>query len=139
MDVPLAVVADYANVTKEGKLNVMGFFASLNAKAFPHVHPQMHLVWQAEAGPAEWGMKKDIEVKLLDENAKQLLSVRGNLEVPARGEAGRPVTINSIMVFNNIKFESAGDYVFAILVGGETKKNVPFRVKLSTTPESKGD
>jgi hypothetical protein len=32
------------------------------------------------------------------------------------------------MGFNNVKFDAEGDYEFAILIGGETKKNVSFRV-----------
>lgn len=131
MEVKLAVLADYANVTKEGKLNVMGLFTNINARVLPWVHPQMLLVWEAEAGPAEWETRKDVEIKLLDEAANQMLSIRGNLEVP-RGEPGRPVRINSIMSFNNVKFDSEGDYVFSILIGGETKENVSFRV--SHTP-----
>ena len=131
MEVSLAVLADYANVTKEGKLNVMGLFTHINARVLPYVHPQMLLVWEAEAGPAEWETRKDVEIKLLDEAANQILSVRGNLEVP-RGEPGRPVRINSLMGFNNVKFDAEGDYEFAILIGGETKKNVSFRV--SYTP-----
>jgi hypothetical protein len=127
MEVSLAVLADYANVTKEGKLNVMGLFTHINARVIPYIHPQMLLVWEAEAGPAEWGTRKDVEIKLLDEAANQILSVRGNLEVP-RGEPGRPVRINSLMGFNNVKFDAEGDYEFAILIGGETKKNVSFRV-----------
>jgi hypothetical protein len=127
MEVTLAVLADYANVTKEGKLNVMGLFTHINARVIPYIHPQMLLVWEAEAGPAEWGTRKDVEIKLLDEAANQILSVRGNLEVP-RGEPGRPVRINSLMGFNKVKFDAEGDYEFAILIGGETKKNVSFRV-----------
>jgi hypothetical protein len=131
MEVTLAVLADYANVTKEGKLNVMGLFTHINARALPYLHPQMLLVWEAEAGPAEWETRKDVEIKLLDEAANQILSVRGNLEVPG-GEPGKPVRINSLMGFNNVKFDAEGDYVFSILIGGETKKNVSFRV--SYTP-----
>jgi hypothetical protein len=131
MEVTLAVLADYANVTKDGKLNVMGIFAHINARVLPYVHPQMLLVWEAEAGPAEWGTRKDVEVKLLDEAANQILSVRGNPEVP-RGKPGRPVRINSVMAFNNVKFDAEGDYVFSVLIGGEVKKNVSFR--LSRTP-----
>ena len=127
MEVTLAVLADYANVTKEGKLNVMGLFTHINARVLPYVHPQMLLVWEAEAGPAEWGTRKDVEIKLLDEGANQILSLRGNLEVPP-GQPGRPVQINSVMAFNNVKFDAEGDYVFSILIGGETKKNVSFRV-----------
>jgi hypothetical protein len=131
MEVTLAVLADYANMTKEGKLNVMGLFTHINARVLPWVHPQMLLVWEAEAGPAEWETRKDVEIKLLDEAANQILSIQGNLEVP-RGEPGRPVRMNSIMSFNNVKFDAEGDYVFSILIGGETKKNVSFRV--SHTP-----
>lgn len=131
MKVTLAVLADYANVTREGKLNVMGLFTHVNARVLPYIHPQMLLVWEAEAGPAEWETRKDVEIKLLDEAASQMLSVRGNLEVP-RGEPGRPVRINSVMTFNNVKFDAEGDYVFSILIGGETKKNVSFR--LNYTP-----
>lgn len=131
MEVTLAVLADYANVTKEGKLNVMGLFTHINARVLPYLHPQMILVWEAEAGPAEWETRKDVEIKLLDEAANQILSVRGPLEVP-RGELGRPVRINSLMSFNNVKFDAEGDYVFSILIGGETKRDVSFRV--SYTP-----
>lgn len=131
MEVTLAVLADYANVTQEGKLNVMGLFTHINARVIPYIHPQMLLVWEAEAGPAEWGTRKDVEIKLLDEAANQILSVRGNLEVP-RGEPSRPVRINSLMGFNNVKFDAEGDYEFAILIGGETKKNVSFRVSYIT-------
>ena len=127
MDVTLALLADYANVTREGKLNVMGLFTIINAPALPWVHPQMQLVLELEASPAEWDMQKDIEIKLLDADANPMLAVRGGVKVP-RGEAGRRVRINSIMTFGNVKFNAEGDYIFAILIGGETKKEIPLRV-----------
>jgi hypothetical protein len=127
MEVTLALLADYANVTKEGKLNVMGIFTTINAPVLPCVHPQMQLVLELEAGAAERDMQKDIEVKLLDADANQIFSVKGNIKVP-RGEAGRRAHIHSIMGFGNMKFNAEGDYVFAILIGGETKKEIPLRV-----------
>lgn len=123
----LALLADYANVTREGKLNVMGLFTIINAPRLPWVHPQMQVVLQLEAGAAEWETQKDIQVKLLDADANSLLDVRGSVKIP-RGEAGRRVHVNSIMTFANVKFQTEGDYVFAILIGGETKKELPLRV-----------
>jgi len=35
----LLLVADYANVTDNGKLNVMGIFQRLHAREFPARHP----------------------------------------------------------------------------------------------------
>jgi len=127
MEVGLALLADYANVTREGKLNVMGLFTIINAPRLPWVHPQMQVVLQLEAGAAEWETQKDIQVKLLDADANSLLDVRGSVKIP-RGEAGRRVHVNSIMTFANVKFQTEGDYVFAILIGGETKKELPLRV-----------
>ena len=138
MDVALALLADYANVTREGKLNVMGLFTIINAPRLPWVHPQMQLVLQFEAGPAEWDTQKEIQVKLLDADANPVLDVHGSVKVP-RGEAGRRVHINSIMTFTNAKFSAEGDYVFAVLIGGETKKEIPLRVMYApkTPPDVK--
>ena len=49
MRVPLAVLADYANVTTDGKLNIMGIFNRIFASALPVVHPQMRLVMRFQA------------------------------------------------------------------------------------------
>ena len=136
MDVTLALLADYANVTREGKLNVMGLFTIINAPALPWIHPQMQLILELEASPAEWDSQKDIQIKLLDADGNQVLSVQGNVKVP-RGEAGRRVRINSIMTFGNVKFNAEGDYTFAILVGGETKKEISLRVNYVTPPAMK--
>ena len=138
MDVALALLADYANVTREGKLNVMGLFTIIKAPTLPWIHPQMQLVLQFEAGAAEWETQKDIQVKLLDADANSLLDLRGSVKVP-RGEAGRRVHVNSIMTFANAKFQAEGDYVFAVLIGGETKKEIPLRVVHSprTPPDVK--
>jgi len=133
MDVTLALLADYANVTREGKLNVMGLFTIINAAALPWVHPQMQLVLELEAGPAEWDTQKNIEIKLMDQDANTVLAIGGSVKVP-RGEPGRRVHVNSIMTFGNVKFDAEGDYIFSILIGGETKKETPLRVNFVPRP-----
>jgi len=127
MEVGLALLADYANVTREGKLNVMGLFTIINAPALPWVHPQMQLVLQLEAGAAEWDTQKDIRVKLLDADANPIIDVGRSVKVP-RGDPGRRVHMNLIMTFANVRLKAEGDYVFAVLIGGETKKEIPLRV-----------
>jgi len=127
MEVKLALLADYANVTKEGKLNVMGVFTHINAPVFPWVHPQMQLVLQLEAGPAEWETDKQLEIKLLDQDGIQILSIGGGLKVP-KGQSGRRVQMQSIMSLVNVPFNTEGDYCFYVLIGGETKKEAPLQV-----------
>ena len=87
----------------------------------------MQLVLELEAGPAEWDMQKQVEVKLLDADGNARFAITGNVKIP-RGEAGRRVRLNSTMTIGNLRFDAEGDYVFTILVGGETKKEIPLRL-----------
>src|SRR6266516_902993 len=53
MEVKLALLADGANVSREGKLNLLGIFDTLFARSFPTTHPQMQLVIRFEAAAHE--------------------------------------------------------------------------------------
>ncbi len=126
MRVPLAVLADYANVTIDGKLNIMGIFDVIIAHTLPTVHPQMQLVTRFEVEPAERGKTKQIEIKLLDADGKALLAREVSLELPEDIPLG--TSIPRIAVLNMIQFEKYGDYAFHVLVNDETKATIPFRV-----------
>jgi hypothetical protein len=128
MDVALALLADYANVSQEGKLNVMGVFDRIWSKSFPVVHTEMCLVFRLEAGPAERGTDKVVEVKLLDADGKVLQHLKGQFTVPAE-TAGPIIHIPQILRFMAVRFEKPGDYAFHILVGGDEKRRVPFFVE----------
>ena len=134
MEVTLALLADYVNITKEGKLNVMGLFTEILTPSIPVILPQMQLVLKMDAPPGEWETQKKIEIKLMDEDANMILAITGDMNIP-KGKSGRPVQVNSVFNFNNIQFAKEGDYQFAILVGGETKKEIPVRV--TYTPPNK--
>ena len=124
MDVRVALVADAANISREGKLNVLGVFDRISASAFPAVHGAMALIVQFECGPAEWETTKKVEVKLLDEDAHLIFGLASDLDVP-RGETGRPVQIANVINLNGVRFEKPGQYRFDVLVNGETKAQVP--------------
>jgi len=43
MHVTFALFADAANLSQEGKLNILGVFDALQVGALPAVHPRAHL------------------------------------------------------------------------------------------------
>ena len=49
MEVKVALLADGANVSREGKLNLLGIFDTLFARSFPTTHPR-ELVAVVEGG-----------------------------------------------------------------------------------------
>ena len=82
MDVTLSVLADYATVSQDGKLSVMGIFQEVNPPNLPFALPQMYLVVSYSAGPAEFDTVKDIKIALLDNDGKEMLALEG--QVPVR-------------------------------------------------------
>ncbi len=127
MDVTLAVLADYANVSEDRKLNIMGIFQEVNPPVLPFALPQMYLVVSFVAGPAEFETVKDIKVALLDNDGNEMLALEGQVRVP-RPQPGRRAYMNQLIGLAGVTFERPGDYGFAILVGGETKETVLLHV-----------
>ena len=128
MDVTFAVIADAANLSHDGKLNLLGIFTVIRAPQFPAVHPQMFLVVTFEANAAETGQRRMVDVRLVDPDGKQLGEAAGQLIVPS-GEAGYPVQLNHILPLSGVRFERPGDYAFHISVNGETSARLPLLVR----------
>jgi hypothetical protein len=133
MDVTLAVLADYANVSQDGKLNIMGIFQEVNPPALPFQLPQMFLVVSFEAGPAEFGSLKDVRIALLDSDGDEMLALEGQAEVPRPPRPGRRTYINQVLGLNGVAFPRPGDYEFSILIAGETRGTAALHVNEPTT------
>lgn len=128
MDVTLAVLADYANVSQDGKLNVLGVFQEINPVGFPAGLPQMFLVVSFEAGAAEFGTQKTIRIALLETDGTEVMAMEGPIVVQHPPRPGSRAFINQILGLQGLTFQKSGDYAFHILVNGEEKRAVPLRV-----------
>lgn len=121
MEVKLAVLADYANVSQDGKLNIMGIFQEVNPPELPFALPQMYLVVSFEAGAAEFDSLKHIRFALLDSDGNEMLALEGQVQVPRPDRPGSRAFINQVVGMNGVVFERPGDYGFAILVNEDTR------------------
>lgn len=137
MDVTLAVVADYANVSQDGKLNILGVFQEVNPLAFPTAIPQMFLIVSFEASPAEFETEKNIRIALLEADGTEVMAMEGPIVVQRPVRSGSRAFINQIVGLQGLAFQNPGDYAFHILVNGEEKRAVPLRVN-DVPDESKG-
>lgn len=127
MQAKLAVLADYANVTGDGKLNILGIFDRINLMQIPAVHPQMHLVLRLEAHPAEQNRAHDVEIRLQDPEGIVIFEVKG--EIIPRGETNVAVSSNQILTLNNLQLEKVGDYKFIVLINDDVKTEIPLAVE----------
>jgi len=131
MQVALALLADGANVTREGKLNVFGIFDTIFARTFPTTHPQMQLVFRFEAAPAEAGTRRDVEVQLVSEDGRTLFRVPGAMTVQQR-PVGDLVRMDHLLTLNNVQLEQPGRYRFHVVIDGEVAATVPLYVEQIT-------
>jgi hypothetical protein len=137
MQVKLALLADYANVTAEGKLNILGIFDRINVSQIPAVHPQMHLILRLEAHPAERDRPHNVEIRLHDPDGQTVFEVRGDI-VP-QGPASRTLATNQILTLNNLQLDKSGGYTFIVFVNNDLKTEVPLGVEVASESVSPAD
>lgn len=128
MDVTLAVLADYANISKEGKLNILGVFTEVNPPLLPWNLPQMYIVVSMEAGTSEAGTEMPFRILLWDGDGKEILNLEQKVPIPAPSRPGARATINNIIGLAGVPFNKPGEYAFYIHVAGEEKRRIAFRV-----------
>jgi hypothetical protein len=127
MQVKLALVADYANVTAEGKLNILGIFDRIHVAELPAVHPQMHFILRLLAHPAERDRQHAVEIKLHDPDGQTVFQVQGEIH-PGSTTAPGAATTNQILTLNNLQLTKTGGYTFIVFVDNDLKSEVSLDV-----------
>jgi len=131
MQVKLALIADYANVTADGKLNILGIFDRIDAVGMPAVQPQMHLVLRLEARPAERDRAHKIEIRLHDPDGQTVFEVTGDLTPQGEPGGSHTISTNQILTLNNLQLNKTGGYNFVIFIDNDLKSEVPLGVELN--------
>jgi hypothetical protein len=127
MNVTLAVLCDFASVTQEGKLNILGVFGEINPPFLPFVMPQMFLVSSLTASAAEQ-RQKHLRVVLLGADGVEIFKAEQDVQLPVPLRPGLPINVNAIFGIAGLTFQQPGDYAFSIQIGGEEKASVPLHV-----------
>lgn len=116
MKIPMALLADEANVSQEGKLNVLGVFDRIAAASFPVQHPRMVFVFRVQAEYADAGQTFPVRVRLMDEDGGTLFEASGDLAAPPV-PPGEFLTANQLFALVGVRFPRPGSYKFVVTVG----------------------
>jgi len=131
----MLMTAEYASVSSDGKLSIMGIFDSIQAASFPASSPRMYLVAQFKAEPEEYGRRFDVMFQMHNSNGDTLVQLNGMGEVPD-SEHNLTVLMNQVVTLNNISFEAPGSYVFSVHVDGVEAATLPFSVVSMKKPSN---
>jgi len=133
----LAVVADAANISREGKLNITGIFNSINAHSFPATHPWMVLAFVIDGDARDAIPEHALKVDLIDSDGSHVLpSIEGKLSF-GQMPSGGSLYVPQIIQLSGVKFMKACRHEFKIVIDGEVRGSVPIDVKQVETPSTK--
>ena len=131
MHISFAVFADGANLSQEGKLNVLGVFDALAVGGFPAVHPRTHFVVRLKGTVDDAGAHR-LTFAWMAPNDEILWSSDGELNVGPGPNPAVEMDLTIIAVID-LPLNQAGLYTMQVSLDGELVAEVRLHVG-STAP-----
>ncbi len=129
MNVTLGVIADYANVSREGKLNIVGIFDTIYAQTFPCLHSQLMVILKIEADLNDsTAAERTFDLTLVDEHSQEILALNGHFNFK-NSLPGELPSASSQLTLQNLIFKEPGNYSFKLSIDGVEKRNIPIRIR----------
>ena len=117
MHVSFALFADAANISQEGKLNILGVFDALQVQAIPAVHPRATIVVRLKAHPDDAG-RHTLAFGWTGPNGDEIWSSSGELEVgsPPAGALELDVPVIAAV---DLPINQSGTHVMRVVLDGD--------------------
>lgn len=114
MHIAFALFADAANLSQEGKLNILGVFDALQVGALPALHPRATLVLRFKAGQADVGPHA-LRLEWQNPAGEALWSTAGELSVGAM-PPGAPELDMPLIAMIDLPIDRVGEYQMRVAV-----------------------
>jgi hypothetical protein len=132
MKIPMAFVADEANVSQEGKLNVLGIFDRIVAAEMPLVHPRLVFCFRVIAEPGDAGRTLPVHVRLVNDADEPMFEAAGDMVTPIL-PPGEVFSANQVFTMVGVQFPRPGAYRFTVTIGSAPTHETPLHVSLAPT------
>ena len=127
MHVTFALFADAANVSQEGKLNILGVFDALQVGSLPALHPRATLVVHLKGAPSDAGSHR-VLLQWMSPTGSELWSSEGELGVQAP-PAGVTEMDFPLLAQLDLPLDVAGRYLMRVGLDGVAHAEVPVQVR----------
>lgn len=139
MKTEIFVIAENANLTPDGKINIFAIFNKINAPQFPTVYPRPTIVIKLalELGERATNRKVTLYFAGEDNNSQQVKIMESTVEFPARVGGLNPDTV-MILTVNAIGFEKPGTYQFILHVDDNFQSTLLIYAEIAQPPQQSG-
>ena len=128
MHVAFALFADAANVSQEGKLNILGVFDALQVGNSPAVHPRAHLVVHLKGTSMDMG-QHTVTLRWMNPSGNELWSSAGDLNVGPLPSGVAEMDVPLIAQID-LPIDGAGHYSMTVALDDEPRAEVPVQVQV---------
>ena len=127
MHISFALFADAANLSQEGKLNILGVFDAVQVGALPSLHPRAHLVVRLKGDRSDVGGHR-VTLRWINPKGTELWSSTGDISVgvPPNGvnELDLPL-IASV----DLPLDLPGGYQMSVSLDDQPRADVKLQVR----------
>ena len=127
MHVSFALLADAANLSQEGKLNILGVFDALQVASLPAIHPRAHLVVHLKGTGVDMGAHT-VSFRWLSPSGQELWNSSGDLNVGAPPPGVSEMDLPLIAQLD-LPMDAVGGYTMAIAIDGNHTLDVGIQVR----------
>jgi hypothetical protein len=131
MHVSFALFADAANLSQEGKLNILGVFDALQVGSLPALHPRATLVVHLKGSTADVGNHR-VSLQWLSPSGAQLWSSEGELGIAAPPSGVIEMDFPLIAQLD-LPLDLAGSYLMRVGLDGQTHAEIPIQVRAAAS------
>lgn len=130
-----ALLADFANVTDEGKLNIIGVTDEIEVTSFPAASEPLMLVLVLEAESADDGRTVHVDLNVADPTDSELVLFSTETVVPTEPPASSRL-FDLIIEVHDLEFDRPGTYQLRVVVNNDIAVSLPLWVRSRLAGES---
>ncbi len=135
MEVTLLLVAEAANISREGNLNLLGVFDGIAFEQLPEGLPSCVVVFQCQIPKAEYGSPRDVRVILEDHDGVTLWQSEGLISVE-KDSPGMHAKIGVVIECEDVKISNAKTHQFRVLINNDTKATTSLEISLKAESQT---
>ena len=127
MHVTFALFADAANLSQEGKLNILGVFDALQVGTLPALHPRATFVVHLKGSALDVGTHH-VSLRWMSPTGSELWSSEGELGVGTPPQGVMEMDFPLIAQLD-LPLDQSGGYLMRVGLDGTTHAEVPLQVR----------
>jgi hypothetical protein len=117
MQVNFAHLCDFALMSAEGKLSLIGLFSRIVVPQLPAVLQQSFVAFEIELDYTEIGTPVDVRVEIVDADGAKVIKGTHHVPTQGQGKPGDRALIPQVMRLPPLQFGRAGSYDINIFLG----------------------